>query len=274
MAKKIGLCLTGGGARGAYQIGAIKALDTLGIFKNIKAFSGTSIGAANVAVVASNSIHAAEEVWLNMPDNNIPKIEDDEEKKRLRLPDFKRGIYSMHIFESVIKESVKFDALQKKEVYVTVSQGGEFEGGFKELFKSGFSHYIKKDSQVRYMPLHEMDALEAHQSIIASSSIPLFFSPVEINNHNCYDGGVFDNIPVTPLIENGCDEIILIHLQKGGTRFFSNQKYEGVIIHEIKHAGKDLGKVLKFSQAQTKRLLKLGYEETIAYFEHYKKDKT
>jgi len=271
MAKKIGLCLTGGGARGAYQIGAIKALKTLGIFDKIEAFSGTSIGAANAAVVATKGIKTAEDVWLNMPEDNIPKIVKDNEKL-ISLPDFKRGIYSMRIYEAVIKENVDFDVLKEKEVYVTISQGGEFEGGFKELIKSSYNHYIKKNSQVRYMPLHTLDPLDAHQSIIASSSIPLFFSPIEIDNLNCYDGGVFDNIPYMPLIEAGCDEIIIIHLQKGGSRFLKLDQYPNVTFHEIKHKGKALGKVLKFNIEQTNKLLKLGYDETIEYFNSIKKE--
>ena len=271
MAKKIGLCLTGGGARGAYQIGAIKALKTLGVFDNIKAFSGTSIGAANAAVVATKGIRTAEDVWLNMPNDNIPKIEAENEKL-IRLPDFKRGIYSMRIYEKVIQENVDYDILKQKEVYVTISQGGEFDAGLKELLKSSYNHYIKKNSQVRYMPIHTLEAVDAHQSIIASSSIPLFFSPIEIDNHNCYDGGVFDNVPYTPLIEAGCDEIIIIHLQKGGTRFLKFDQHPDVTFHEIKHKGKHLGKVLKFNIEQTNRLLQLGYDETIEYFKAIKKE--
>ena len=44
---KLGICLSGGGARGAYQIGALIALRDLGIFSDAIAFSGSSIGSIN-----------------------------------------------------------------------------------------------------------------------------------------------------------------------------------------------------------------------------------
>jgi len=53
---KVGLCFSGGGARGAYQIGAVKALVELGIFSHIQVFSGTSIGAVNACMVATKNI--------------------------------------------------------------------------------------------------------------------------------------------------------------------------------------------------------------------------
>ena len=51
MAEKIGLVLEGGGAKGAYEIGACKALEEIGI--NITAVTGTSVGALNGALLPS-----------------------------------------------------------------------------------------------------------------------------------------------------------------------------------------------------------------------------
>ena len=51
-AMKVGLVLSGGGAKGAYQVGMIKALDELGV--KVDAISGASIGAINGAILAAS----------------------------------------------------------------------------------------------------------------------------------------------------------------------------------------------------------------------------
>ena len=72
---KLGLCLSGGGARGAYQIGACMALKETGILDKIEVFSGTSIGAANAALLATNKIETVKDIWFKMPEETIIKTE-------------------------------------------------------------------------------------------------------------------------------------------------------------------------------------------------------
>jgi predicted acylesterase/phospholipase RssA len=61
---RIGLVLSGGGAKGAYEIGAWKAFMQAGI--QFDAFAGTSIGAFNVALMQTRSQAQAEEIWLRL----------------------------------------------------------------------------------------------------------------------------------------------------------------------------------------------------------------
>lgn|GEM_PF-5830216 len=62
---KPGLVLSGGGAKGAYQIGCWQALEELGI-TNFAALSGTSVGALNAALISQGKYDAAYNVWDNM----------------------------------------------------------------------------------------------------------------------------------------------------------------------------------------------------------------
>ncbi|MFW5838671.1 MAG: patatin-like phospholipase family protein [Bacillota bacterium] len=269
MSKKIGLCLTGGGARGAYQIGAIKALEERGILDKISAYSGTSIGSANVAVIATKGVDAAKEVWMTMPEENLPRNKKDLDKKSDKLFDFDRGIYTMDVFKSIIEKSVDLDVLKKKEVYVTLSEGGQPDKGFIDLLRCTYRHYVKHDTKVVYLPLHELESDSVIDAIVASSSIPLFFAPVKMQDKKFYDGGVFDNVPIKPLVKSGCDEIIIIHLHH---HLLYNPKKvaSGVTYHEIKHKGL-LGHILKFSKKQTQRLYQAGYDDTHAYFDYLDK---
>ena len=61
----IGLCLCGGGAKGAYQSGVIKALYDRGINK-FNAISGTSIGAVNGYFIFTNNVEKLEEMWTDI----------------------------------------------------------------------------------------------------------------------------------------------------------------------------------------------------------------
>lgn len=259
--------MTGGGSRGAYQIGAAKALCDLGIFPDIKAFSGTSIGAANAAVLATRSIEKAKDVWFTLPENNIPRNThhtDSKGETRRRFLEIDRGIYSMDTFEDLMIDAVDYDLLREREVYATVSRGGRKEEGFMELIKASYRHYIQKESEVLYLPLQELSAKQAVKTIIASCSIPIFFPPVTLDDHKYYDGGVFDNVPIKPLVDNGCDEIIILHLHK----HYFYDPYEiapEVKFHEIKHKGY-LGGVLNFDYDHIQELYEWGYNDTMSYF--------
>ena len=83
--KKIGLVLTGGGARGAYQAGALKAIieisSGLGISSPFPVLVGTSAGAINAAYLAahaenlSDSVKLLGEKWLNIRSSDVYKID-------------------------------------------------------------------------------------------------------------------------------------------------------------------------------------------------------
>lgn len=66
MKQKIGLVLSGGGAKGAYEVGVWKALEDHGCTAGISAIVGTSVGALNAALIGSCGIAHAEEIWLQM----------------------------------------------------------------------------------------------------------------------------------------------------------------------------------------------------------------
>jgi NTE family protein len=70
---RVGLALSGGGAKGAYQVGVLKALLELGA--QIDAIAGASIGALNGAILASapsipEGLSRMEEVWLTLAEQS------------------------------------------------------------------------------------------------------------------------------------------------------------------------------------------------------------
>lgn len=265
---KIGLCLTGGGARGAYQIGAVAALQELGILKSIKAYSGTSIGSANALMLATNTLEVCKNVWLEMNDDNLKKSEGLIERlKRDGLRVFEEGIYKIDALQSLMEQHVKKRKFKNLKVYATVAEVGEERATFFDILKASYKHYKRQENHANYIELNKLNKELMIKTVIASCSIPIVFSPVKQNGKKYYDGGMFDNVPVQPLIEAGCDEIIVIHLHK--LQLFRASNYPEVVFHEIKHKG-SLGSVLAFTKEHSEQIYQYGYEDTMEYFKNAK----
>ena len=71
------LVLSGGGSRGAYEIGAWQAMEELGV--KFSGVYGTSIGALNAALVAQGDVDAAIEIWENITVNQIVAVDEEED---------------------------------------------------------------------------------------------------------------------------------------------------------------------------------------------------
>lgn len=75
LSKEYGLVLDGGGARGAYQIGAWKALAEAGV--RISAVAGTSVGALNGALICMGDMEKAENIWKEMTFSSVMDVDDE-----------------------------------------------------------------------------------------------------------------------------------------------------------------------------------------------------
>jgi len=172
---KIGLVLSGGGARGFAHLGMIKALQENNV--EISAVSGTSAGALIGAFFCQGY----------SPDETLEIIEKTSLISSLR-PSFNRR--SLLKIESAYKELIKYfthDSFDKLTIplYVTATDIVKAE---QVIFNSG--------------PLIK--------PLLASSSIPVVFDPIVFNGKTLIDGGIMDNLPHLPLKEV-CDKIIGMH---------------------------------------------------------------
>ena len=80
--KEYGLVLEGGGAKGAYQIGAWRALKEAGV--KIKGVAGTSVGALNGALICMDDYENAKKVWENITYSKIMSVKDEQMQKLFR----------------------------------------------------------------------------------------------------------------------------------------------------------------------------------------------
>ena len=70
---KFGLVLSGGGAKGAYEAGAIKAMGEMDVIEKVYGVSGTSVGALNTLVFAMDDVALMEELWENIGLMTVPR---------------------------------------------------------------------------------------------------------------------------------------------------------------------------------------------------------
>ncbi len=94
--REYGLVLEGGGAKGAYQIGAWKALREEGV--KIKGIAGASVGSLNGALICMDDLDRAEEIWKNIDYSQVMSV-SNETMEALKKKDFK----SLNLQELIAK---------------------------------------------------------------------------------------------------------------------------------------------------------------------------
>ncbi len=177
---KYGISLSGGGARGLAHIGVLAALEEFGISPEVVA--GSSMGAI------IGTFYAA-----GISPREMLKIAKKEKLSKLFKWKFpKGGMLSLEILQEMLKEHVKNDSFSalKKELHIAVSN---ITKGEREIISSG----------------------KLFPAVMASASIPIVFEPQLINGDTYVDGGLFDDMPVDPLIGK-CDKIIASHVNFNG----------------------------------------------------------
>ena len=194
MAHKIGLALGGGGARGSFQIGAIKTLMDSGILNQISVVSGTSIGAIHsLMVMAGISYERMYELWTTIDSSLIFK------ESRFKLD--KLGLFSIQDLYETFANAVTIEEVRKSKI-----KG--FATAAKISKKTLLDQVLINRMEKVVFDLSAMD--DPHQAALASASIPIVFGPDDINDETYVDGGTVDNVPIQPLIDQGCDIIIVI----------------------------------------------------------------
>ena len=202
---KYGLVLAGGGTRGAYQVGVMKAMGELGI--GISAVCGTSIGAINGAFYVQNDLPTLEETWrtIRLSDviNHSQATEETNILSMSNLSEIIRRIrddgFDISPLEKMLESLIDEEKIRTSPVdFGLVSLSLTNKKGVR-LFKSE----IKKGELCKYL--------------IASASLPVF-KKHEINNEQFIDGGVIDNMPINMLIEKGYTDIITVDVRGIGVK--------------------------------------------------------
>jgi len=180
---KIGIALSGGGARGIAHIGVLKALDEFGV--EISVISGTSAG----SIVASFFAYGIK------PDQILQHVSHLSLLKSLRLAWTRGGLLTMDALKDLILENIPENNFSALKIPLTVA-ATEIRKGEVNYFASG----------------------ELASAVVASCSIPAVFRPLHFNNCLYVDGGLLDNLP-SNCIRDQCDFLIGSHCNKISDEF-------------------------------------------------------
>jgi len=266
---KIGLALAGGGARGAYQIGAWKAFKEKGLDKQIVAYSGASVGSLNAALFAMDDYETAYRVWMSLDRDSLFNLEEKIYKRvfKEKLKFLDKGVYDTSDLEGLIDEALDFDKVRGKDVFVATTYLGTEKSSFFDLLQTNYKHYFKSEKQIKYQNLNVLSNENIKKTLLASCAIPIVFRPIRIGDETFYDGGLLDNTPFQPLVDIGCDIIIIIDLFKHS--FIKKPQAEEVKLITV-NPKKSLRGILDFSKKYIERRFELGYKDTLDMLEKNK----
>lgn len=239
---KLGLCLSGGGAKGAYQAGVIKALYEKGIDK-FHSISGTSIGAINGYFIYTDNSENLEKMWIRMEENSPETIK---------------------VVDKTVDNSQTIDILKALE--------------FNNLDMNFYVNYVEienkevKEKVVNISGLAENSALEAvkYSALLPaneSSTLNLkdqFLIDLKEGLYDGYklDGGLLRNTLVQPLIEDNVDKIIIISTRHDYIipDYIKNEYDEKNIILVRPNTQFSTEDTLRFEPEFCRKIYKEGYE--------------
>lgn len=253
--KTYALALEGGGGRGAYEIGAWKALTGEGL--RFSAVSGTSVGAINGAIIAAGDIDTAVEKWRSITYSQVMQVDDSIMNKLIRLD----------IHRSDIRETAKTltETLKNRGFDITPLKATLQEAiDEKAVMESPMEFYIvtfsideRKGLVVRAKDLAEG---ELYDMLLASAYLPVFRSE-RLGGKRYFDGGISNRLPISPLAERGYTDIIAVELNSIGP-IQRYDDYPGIEVHSIKPVS-DLGGLIQFEPEVSERNLRLGYYDAV-----------
>ena len=218
---KIGLVLSGGGAKGAYEAGVFKALWELDLMDQISVVSGTSVGAVNALLLSMNDHNVMKETWTNLSYSQL--ITSQENTRKIRFPELLDKIKQANSSNSIIEQLKSSDIglLSQVGIRYFIEEFVDMKvirSSNKNLYACA---YNIDDEKPDYFKLNDYNKEELMNIVLASCAIPYIFKPIIINGKRYADGGIHnpayqknntDNVPINPLKKYDLNLIIVTHL--------------------------------------------------------------
>lgn len=196
MKKKLAFVLSGGGARGALQVGAIRALLEAGYQPDV--LVGTSIGAANSSLLAlrgvdENGLQALDQAWLEASSLEL-------------LP----SNYLWLTVRSLFNRPISEPAHRLKEFCISQGISPELKfGDLKGVSLRLVAVDLNSGKRIIYGNNPGDSVLEG---ILASTALPPWVTPYIKNGQLLIDGGVISNLPIEAALVEEVSEIIALDI--------------------------------------------------------------
>lgn len=235
---KRAVVLSGGGAKGGYQIGAWQALRELNFLPDI--VTGTSVGSLNGALMVQDKYDEACKLWENIGMENVftqflESADNNESNhegyiKKLTVEAIRKGGVDFSPLNSIINSLVDEEAIRKSPI--------EFG-----LVTTTFPYKKQVERFIEDIPQGE-----AVDYIIASASAFPLVSSHKIGDTKYIDGGYSDNMPIQMALDRGAEEIVAVNIGRVPVKKLKENCAE---IHYV----------------QNKRLFNSGQFGTVAIFD-------
>lgn len=247
---KVGIALEGGGAKGAYQIGVLKALKELNI--KYDCVVGTSIGALNGISFVLGDYEESSNLWGNI---NFSYSNSKKNNKEYSSNIFDKIMKNIDAFEKQYMESNGIDPEPIISYYKDVINEDKIR---KSNVEFGLATYCLTDRKPLKLYKEDIPLGLLHEFVFASCNLPVF-SPRPINGKYYLDGSIFLKLPVEMAVEKGCNVIIAVRLRPDLYNFCS---YDNVEIIDIA-PDEYLSNTLEASPDRIMWMINKGYEDAV-----------
>ncbi len=213
---KVGLVLSGGGARGVAQIGVLRSLERNGI--PIDFIAATSMGAIVGGLYAAGyTTQDLESLAVSTDWDEVLSLGDEIQRSQLFV--------DQKIFDDRSFIAVRFEGLQP--VFPSAVSTGQRLTDFLSARMLQSLYYPFPDFDHLKIPFRAMatDLVSGKRVVLqngslaealrASATVPLLFTPIEKDSMQLVDGGLVSNIPVDVARAAGCDLIIVVNSASG-----------------------------------------------------------
>lgn len=264
----IGLALSGGGAKGAFQQGVLEVFQEAGILSYINVLSGVSIGALQAMSVASNQLEFSKEVWLS-----VDKKEAFDDGKTLleRLKSYEydvlnQGLFPVKTLDEMLDRFLEHGTLFK-EVYVGATKMSKKNPTFTSILKYNLQYMRRGQLPIEFVHINTLPSTLVKKILLASTAIPVVFKPVQVGDTMYVDGGIYNNMPIKPLVDKQVDKMIVIDLFKYNLR--RKPLVNGIPVYHI-YPTKSLGRVLDFNPENAALNIAYGKEVALEHLNELK----
>ncbi|MBR3815208.1 MAG: patatin-like phospholipase family protein [Clostridia bacterium] len=247
-----GLVLAGGGGKGAYQLGAWKALKEMNV--RFDAIIGVSIGSINGALIAADEYDKAVDMWKNVSIDKGIKINSE-------LPD-PENLLSKKNWGTLFREFVKNGGLDASPAMDFVSQYIDEDKVRKSMIDFGvIAVQLSQPGNKYELFLEDIPKGELVNYLMASANVP-FANNIGPEGEKYLDGGAYDNIPVMSLKKRGYNRLIVVDISNIKGIAHNLNILNSQITYIRPYDMEELGATFDFDSAAVERRIQLGYYDT------------
>ena len=230
---RIGLYLAGGGARGAYQAGVLKAIAEILQTKTIPfhMISGVSVGSINAGILAQHAdnffigVERLEALWKQIHSHHIFNASNIALGKSffrnlgnlLVKQEHSGFLLDTSPLETFIETNINFDRIQENIENKLLSTMEVISNCYETQQTVSFYHHHNHFEDWIF-PRHASESAKINKEhLLSSSALPLFFPPVKINDFHYGDGSIGLVSPLRGILRFNSEKILII-----GTRHAPN----------------------------------------------------